>query len=116
MRKQLLKKIVKEYEGEVWCVSKHLLSASMRLIEVGTKAQGKGDESGAQEMFKKAYQLYSLFWGINLGVVKTDDLPLEENDNLEVLTDQENTTSKKIGSVFDKLGELVKKVVNCCKE
>jgi hypothetical protein len=31
VRKDLLKKIVKEYEGEVWCISKHLLAASMRL-------------------------------------------------------------------------------------
>ena len=27
MRKDLLKRIIKEYEGEVWCISKHLLSA-----------------------------------------------------------------------------------------
>src|SRR3990167_9754991 len=32
MRTQLLKLIIKDYEGEVWCISKHLLSASMRLI------------------------------------------------------------------------------------
>ena len=37
MRKTLLKKIIKEPEGEVWCISKHLLAASMRLMEVGTK-------------------------------------------------------------------------------
>ncbi|MCL5017524.1 MAG: hypothetical protein M1155_02605, partial [Patescibacteria group bacterium] len=37
MRKDLLKRIIKEYEGEVWCISKHLLAASMRLMEVGTK-------------------------------------------------------------------------------
>ena len=30
MRKELLKKIVKEPEGEIWCISKHLLAASMR--------------------------------------------------------------------------------------
>ena len=27
MRTSLLKKIIKDYEGEVWCISKHLLSA-----------------------------------------------------------------------------------------
>ena len=26
MRKELLKRIIKEYEGEVWCISKHLLA------------------------------------------------------------------------------------------
>ena len=40
MRKELLKKIIKEYEGEVWCISKHLLAASYRLMEVGTKQLG----------------------------------------------------------------------------
>ena len=40
MRKELLKRIVKEYEGEVWCISKHLLAASYRLMEVGTKQLG----------------------------------------------------------------------------
>jgi len=37
MRKELLKKIVGEPEGEIWCISKHLLAASYRLMEVGTK-------------------------------------------------------------------------------
>ena len=37
IRKKLLKELVKNPEGEVWCISKHLLSCSMRLIEVGTK-------------------------------------------------------------------------------
>ena len=38
-RKQLLGKMIKQTEGEVWCISKHLLAASMRLFEVGTKMQ-----------------------------------------------------------------------------
>src|SRR3989304_6894185 len=68
MRVELLKRIIKDYEGEVWCISKHLLAASMRLMEVGTKMQGKGDRRGSVEMFKKAFHLYSLFWGLNLGL------------------------------------------------
>jgi len=32
MRKDLLKEIIKDYEGEVWCISKHLLASSMRLM------------------------------------------------------------------------------------
>ena len=41
IRKTLLKEIIKDYEGEIWCISKHLLAASMRLMEVGTKALTK---------------------------------------------------------------------------
>ena len=32
VRKNLMQKVIPEYEGEVWCISKHLLSASMRLM------------------------------------------------------------------------------------
>ena len=34
LRKTLMQKIIPEYEGEVWCISKHLLASSMRLMEV----------------------------------------------------------------------------------
>src|SRR3989338_7800538 len=47
MRGELLRKIVKEYEGEVWCISKHLLAASMRLMEVGTKQHKMGNKEEA---------------------------------------------------------------------
>jgi len=109
MRKELLKKIVKDYEGEVWCISKHLLAASMRLMEVGTKQLGRGNEKEAKEMFEKAYNLYSLFWGINLKQVdlgeveKISDGQIDKND------------TKKSG-VFTKLKDLVKKAVDCCIE
>src|SRR3989339_954765 len=74
MRGDLLRKIIKEYEGEVWCISKHLLAASMRLMEVGTKQQGMGKKEEAEDLFQKSYDLYSLFWGINMKVVSTGDV------------------------------------------
>src|SRR6266567_1119815 len=37
IRKRLLAKMIDQHEGETWCISKHLLAATMRLIEVGTK-------------------------------------------------------------------------------
>ena len=109
MRKELLKKIIKEYEGEVWCISKHLLSASMRLMEVGTKALTKGNKQEAEDMFKKAYELYSLFWGINLKLVNLGEVKKVEETQLDI-----KDTSKK--GVLGKLGDVVKYVVNCCKE
>jgi hypothetical protein len=74
MRKELLKRIIKEYEGEVWCISKHLLGASYRLMEYGTKHLGRGDMELAEDMFEKAYNLYSLFWGLNMGLIKSEDI------------------------------------------
>jgi len=109
MRKELLKKIIKEYEGEVWCISKHLLSASMRLMEVGTKALGQGKKQDAQEMFKKAYELYSLFWGINLKLVNVGEVKKVGETQLDTKDE-----SKK--GILGKLGQIVQYVINCCKE
>jgi hypothetical protein len=109
MRKDLLKRIIKEYEGEVWCISKHLLSASMRLMEVGTKALTKGDKKQAEEMFSKAYELYSLFWGLNLKMINMGDVKKVGENQLDV-----KDTSKK--GILGKLGDVVKYVINCCKE
>jgi len=106
MRKALLKKIIKEYEGEVWCISKHLLAASYRLMEVGTKAQGKGDKAEAQEMFKKAYDLYSLFWGLNMKLIDLGEVRKIDDDAIN---------TKKQG-LAETLGALVKKVIDCCRE
>lgn len=109
MRKELLKRIVTDYEGEVWCISKHLLSASMRLMEVGTKALGQNKKQEAEDFFKKAYELYSLFWGINLKLIdlgqvkKIDDNQIDKKD------------SDKKG-LLAKLGNMVKYVIDCCKE
>ena len=116
MRKSLLKKIIKDYEGEVWCISKHLLAASMRLMEVGTKYLTKGDKKNAADLFKKSYHLYSLFWGLNLGVVGVSDVKREDLEKIEFLTDKEKPKVKKSASIFEKLGELVKKAVDCCRE
>lgn len=106
MRKELLKKIIKEYEGEVWCISKHLLAASYRLMEVGTKAQGKGNKEEAQDMFKKAYDLYSIFWGLNMKLIDLGEVKKIDDDAI-------NTEKK---GLTGRLGALVKKVIDCCIE
>jgi len=116
MRKDLFKRIIKDYEGEVWCISKHLLSASMRLMEVGTKALTKGDKKGAQDLFEKSYNLYNLFWGLNLGVVEVDDVKSEESKEIEFIDEKIPPEKRGSASIFEKLGDLVKKAVDCCKE
>lgn len=109
MRKDLLKRIVKEYEGEVWCISKHLLSASMRLIEVGTKALGQDKKQEAEDLFKKAYELYSLFWGINLKLVDIGEIKKIRDNQI----DKKDTDKK---GILAKLSKVVEYVINCCKE
>jgi hypothetical protein len=109
MRKELLQRIVKDPEGEVWCISKHLLAASMRLMEVGTKALTRNNKKDAEDLFKKSYQLYSLFWGLNLKLI----------DMGEVKKIEDNQIGKKDeskGGIMDKLGKMVQYAINCCKE
>jgi hypothetical protein len=111
MRTELMKGIVKDPEGEVWCISKHLLSASMRVMEVGTKELKKGNKKEAANLFEKSYKLYSLFWALNLsknGKVKAgkkDVKFIDEKGSLNGST-----------SVFAKLGDVVNKALDCCRE
>ena len=109
LRKELLKKIITEYEGEVWCISKHLLAASMRLMEVGTKQLTIGKREEAEDLFGKAYNLYSLFWGINLKLINKSDV--KRIDEYAI-----NRHDKEKKGFMGKLGELVKKAIDCCIE
>lgn len=109
MRKELLKRIIKEYEGEVWCISKHLLAASYRLMEVGTKQLGMGKDKEAYDLFGKAYNLYSLFWGINLKLLNIGDVKKIDDNAI-------NKEDKEKKGFMGKMGELVKKAIDCCIE
>lgn len=108
VRKDLLKKIVKEYEGEVWCISKHLLAASYRLMEVGTKQLGLGKKAEAEDLFQKSYDMYSLFWGLNKKLLNISDVKKIDDDQLSA-KDQKR-------GFMGKLGDLVKRAINCCIE
>jgi hypothetical protein len=109
MRGDLLRKIVKNPEGEEWCISKHLLAASMRLMEVGTKQQGIGRKEEAKELFQKSFDLYSLFWGINMKVIDTEGVKKIDDKAL-------NKHDEKKEGFMGKLGALVKKAIDCCIE
>jgi len=112
MRTELLKEIIKDYEGEVWCISKHLLAASMRLLEVGTKELKKGNKDKAKDLFEKAYKLYSMFWGINLKAVNIKEIQNDKDINL--ISEKNNKVIKT--SVFSKVGDILQKALDCCKE
>lgn len=106
-RQDLLRKLLPQTEGEVWCIAKHLLAASMRLIEVGTKYQSQGKKKEAQDFFSKAWSLYSMFWGLKLEMVK-----LEKTGEME---ETKMRTDKKQIDLDERLEDLVKKLVDCCK-
>lgn len=114
MRTELMKEIVKNPEGESWCLSKHFLAASIRVMEVGTKELKKGNEKKARNLFEKSYKLYSLFWGLNLGVVSKKDVKQQEIGKVEFI--DEEGKEKGSDSVFSKLGALIQKAIDCCRE
>lgn len=100
LRKELLGKMIDQHEGETWCISKHLLSTTMRLMEVATKLQTAKKDKEAKQMFANAYQVYTMFWGIRLKLI-----------------DLKNVT-KKTTPVQEEWSyeDIVNKLVDCCKE
>lgn len=143
MRKNLMQKVIPAYEGEVWCISKHLLSASMRLMEVGTKQQSLNNNEEAYSLFNQSYELYCLFWGLNMNMLNIQDVKwiedtkkdvevitnkmsdivssekgvdvAQNNDTLQVEKDNESLQNND-GGVIGKMKNFVKKAVNCCIE
>lgn len=113
MRVSLLKEIIKEYEGEVWCIGKHLLAASMRVMEVGTKALKNGDKEKAQDYFRKSYDLFNLFWGLALGIMKPGEMKKTGEPPRETpiaYKDEKGT------SFLGKIGAMIGKALDCCRE
>ena len=129
LRKNLMLKVIPQYEGEVWCISKHLLASSMRLMEVGTKQQSLKNDEQAYQLFSQAYDLYCLFWGLNMNMLNVDDVKwVEDNmENIKKISDQtskivaenaaEDTViaSEKSGA-WGKMKAFVRKAVDCCIE
>lgn len=111
MRTDLMRNIVKDPAGEVWCISKHLLASSMRVMEVGTKELKKGNKKEAGSLFEKSYKLYSLFWALNLSDNKNIKLSGKDIKFIDEKGKEKGSTS-----VFSKLGDVVNKALDCCRE
>jgi len=111
-RKNLLKRIVISPEGEEWCISKHLLAASMRLIEVGTKELSKGNTSDANVFFKSGFELYSLFFAINLKLI---DNGKADKVNIEKI-EENKADNKHANGMMSRVSAIIKRVVDCCRE
>lgn len=97
IRKELLAELMPNHEGETWCISKHLLATTMRLIEVGNKLHSEGKKPEAKNMFERAYKIYSIFWALKLELINGGQIK-------DVVKD---------GS---QLEELVNKLADCCDE
>ncbi len=119
LRKTLLAKLIKDPDGEEWCLSKHLLAASYRLMEVGTKKLADHDQTAAYTYFRQAYKLYTLFWGIAFHLIVPKDIAAE---TLSEVSEEGTQKVPEVKAAFKKdtfwqrLQLLVKKAVNCCRE
>lgn len=129
LRKNLMLKVIPQYEGEVWCISKHLLASSMRLMEVGTKQQSLKNDEQAYQLFNQAYDLYCLFWGLNMNMLNVEDVKWVE-DNIDSIKKISNQASKIVAETesadvsvaegksgaWGKMKAFVRKAVDCCIE
>ena len=130
MRKNLMLKIIPSYEGEVWCISKHLLATSMRLMEVGTKQQSMGNTKDAYDLFNQAYDLYCLFWGLNMNIIdakeinwKADSIESVKQEAAQLIENAKPINQEapivnqaEPTTLMGKLKSVVRKAVDCCIE
>jgi len=97
VRKELLARLMPHHEGESWCVAKHLLATTMRLIEVGNKLRSEDKKGEAHRMFERAYQVYTIFWALKLSLIQGKEV---------------QEAARQSGT----LEELVAKLADCCDE
>lgn len=107
IRKNLLARMIDRHEGETWCITKHLLAATMRLMEVGTKYLSEGNKEEAEKLFSQSYRLYSIFWGLRLKLMNIDDVHKIKDESLNVHDSAQGPW---------KFEDIMNKLVDCCKE
>ena len=97
----------------------------MRLMEVGTKQQSMNNKDEANRLFNQAYDLYCLFWGLNMNLIDTKDVKWIEDKSEKVskiteeLTAKKETVSEKEAEPltgFAKMKAFIRNAVNCCIE
>ena len=89
----------------------------MRLFEVGTKALAAGNKKDAYDLFDRSYNLYCIFWGLNMGMINGTDVKWVKSKNLpqekeEIAEEEKSEPDTKVS----KLKAWVKNAVNCCIE
>ena len=99
MRTKLLGRMIDKKEGEVWCISKHLLATSMRLMEVGTKLQKEGKKDEASDFFKDSLKMFNLFFALRLKIINISEL--------KKLSQEEKPMN---------LNDVMAKLIDCCNE
>lgn len=95
--------------------------------KVGTKQQSLKHPEEAYKLFNQAYDLYCLFWGLNMNMIDVSDVKWIENKSTDVaafsehLDSAEKTAERSAESdvpagTFGKMKTFVRKAVDCCIE
>ena len=97
----------------------------MRLMEVGTKQQSLKNKEEAYKLFNQAYDLYCLFWGLNMNMLNVEDVKWVEDKTedikklsakLEKVDIEMVKEEPKANGALAKMKAFVKKAVDCCIE
>ena len=96
----------------------------MRVMEGGTKQQSMNHKEEAYQLFNQAYELYCLFWGLNMNLVNIDGAKWQ-GDSLEKVQKEVAEIKAAVqpaqempadNSMFGKLKSVSRKAVDCCIE
>ena len=103
-------------------------------ITLHRKQQSLGNHEQAYDLFNKSYDMYCLFWGLNMDMLKVEDLKWVETsmEDIKKITAKinentitENTVKEKEvkveepvakTSALSKMKAFVRKAVDCCIE
>jgi hypothetical protein len=80
-------------------------------MEVGTKSLTKGDKKEANDYFKKSFDLYNLFWGLNLGLI--NNVETHHDASLPTSTKEKPLPQK---SFMGTISKTINKILDCCRE
>ena len=87
-------------------------------MEVGTKELSKWNKTEAENFFRYAFELYSLFFAINLGIASASEKSetKKEGEKSETKKESESLKTEEKTGIFGRFSKIVKDAVDCCKE
>jgi hypothetical protein len=81
-----------------------------------------GKKEEAKELFQKAYDLYGMFWALNMKLIRTNDIKeaggvIIGNQTVKKIdANALNKHDQKPEGFMGKLRDLLKKAIDCCIE
>lgn len=67
VREKLMRPIVRDMDNAE--MLRDLLGGAMRMMDDGCKLLADGERGAAYDAFNRSYELYSVFWGLNMDMI-----------------------------------------------